>query len=41
MLQEDLEEEHFFVTVRKEYWTAPEGSALRRLAEQLIAKLEF
>jgi HEAT repeat protein len=41
MLQEDLEEEHFFVTVRKEYWTAPEGSAMRRLAEQLIAKLEF
>jgi HEAT repeat protein len=41
MLQEDLEEEHFFVTVRKEYWSAPEGSALRRLAEQLIAKLEF
>jgi hypothetical protein len=41
MLQEDLEEEHFFVTVRKEYWTAPESSALRRLAEQLIGKLEF
>jgi HEAT repeat protein len=41
MLQEDLEEEHFFVTVRKEYWTAPEGSATRRLAEQLIGKLEF
>ena len=41
MLQEDLEEEHFFVTVRKEYWTAPESSALRRLAEQRIGKLEF
>jgi PBS lyase HEAT-like repeat len=41
MLQEDLEEEQFFVNVRKEYWTAPEGSVIRRLAEQLIAKLEF
>ena len=41
MLQEDLEEEQFFVTVRKEYWTAPEGSVIRGLAEQLIAKLEF
>lgn len=41
MLQEDLEEEHFFVTVRKEYWTAPEGSPIRRLAEQLIGKLDF
>ena len=37
----DLEEEHFFVTVRKEYWTAPEGSPIRALAEQLIGKLEF
>ncbi|HUE85580.1 MAG TPA: HEAT repeat domain-containing protein [Vicinamibacterales bacterium] len=41
MLQEDLEEEHFFVTVRKEYWTAAEGSPMRRLAEQLIGKLDF
>jgi hypothetical protein len=41
MLQEDLEEEHFFVTVRKEYWTAPESSPIRGLAEQLIAKLDF
>jgi hypothetical protein len=41
MLQEDLEEEHFFVTVRKEYWTAAEGSTMRRLAEQLIGKLDF
>jgi HEAT repeat protein len=41
MLQEDLEEEHFFVTVRKAYWTAPEGSPIRVLSEQLIGKLEF
>jgi hypothetical protein len=41
MLQEDLEEEQFFVTVRREYWSAPDGSPMRKLAEQLIAKLEF
>lgn len=41
MLQEDLEEEQFFVTVRREYWKAPESSPLRKLAEQLIGKLEF
>ena len=41
MLQEDLEEEQFFVTVRQGYWAAPEGSVIRGLAEQLIAKLEF
>ena len=41
MLQEDLEEEQFFVTVRRAYWTAAEGSPTRRLAEQLIGKLDF
>lgn len=41
MLQEDLEEEQFFVTVRRAYWNAPETSPLRALAEQLIGKLEF
>ena len=41
MLQEDLEEEQFFVAVRKEFWTAADGSAMRRLAEQLIGKLDF
>jgi HEAT repeat protein len=41
MLQEDLEEEQFFVAVRREYWSAPDGSPIRKLAEQLIAKLEF
>jgi HEAT repeat protein len=41
MLQEDLEEEQFFVSVRREYWAAADGSPLRRLAEQLIAKLDF
>jgi HEAT repeat protein len=41
MLQEDLEEEQFFVTVRRAYWTAGESSGLRKLGEQLIGKLEF
>jgi HEAT repeat protein len=41
MLQEDLEEEQFFVTVRRTYWTAPESSPMRMLGEQLIGKLEF
>jgi hypothetical protein len=41
MLQEDLEEEQFFVTIRREYWNAAETSALRKLAEQLIGKLDF
>ena len=41
MLEEDLEEERFFVTVRKEYWAAPDGSPIRKLCEQLINKLDF
>lgn len=41
MLEEDLEEEQFFVTVRRGYWAAPESSAARKLSEQLIAKLDF
>jgi HEAT repeat protein len=41
MLAEDLEEERFYVTVRRAYWAAPEGSPRRRVAEALIQKLEF
>ncbi|MBA3269839.1 MAG: HEAT repeat domain-containing protein [Acidobacteria bacterium] len=41
MLEEDLEEEQFFVTVRRGYWAAANGSPLRRLSEQLITKLDF
>jgi hypothetical protein len=41
MLEEDLEEEQFFVTVRKGYWAAAEAAASRKLAEQLITKLNF
>lgn len=41
MLEEDLEEERFFVAIRKEYWGAPDGSPLRKLCERLINKLDF
>jgi HEAT repeat protein len=41
MLEEDLEEERFFVAIRKEYWAAAEGSPLRKLCELLINKLDF
>lgn len=41
MLEEDLEEERFFVAVRRTYWSAPDGSATRKLCEQLITKLDF
>jgi hypothetical protein len=41
MLNEDFEEERFFVEVRRAYWAAPEGSVGRQVAEQLIAMLEF
>jgi HEAT repeat protein len=41
MLEEDLEEEKFFVAVRRAYWAAPDGSPTRKLCEQLITKLDF
>jgi HEAT repeat protein len=41
MLEEDFAEEMFYVTVRRAYWTAPEGSAARKLAEAVLQKLEF
>ncbi|HEX8031504.1 MAG TPA: HEAT repeat domain-containing protein [Vicinamibacterales bacterium] len=41
MLEEDLEEERFFVYVRQAYWAAPDGSPTRKLCEQLINKLDF
>jgi HEAT repeat protein len=41
MLEEDLEEERFFVMVRRAYWAAPEGSPGRRIAGALIQHLEF
>jgi HEAT repeat protein len=41
MLEEHYEEERFYVTVRRAYWQAPEGSTTRRAAGTLIGKLEF
>ncbi|MEP6783645.1 MAG: HEAT repeat domain-containing protein [Acidobacteriota bacterium] len=41
MLEEDLEEERFYVNVRQAYWAAAEGSPTRKLCEQLITKLDF
>lgn len=41
MLEEDLEEERFYAAVRRRYWEAPEGSAIRQAAETLIKVLEF
>ncbi len=41
MLEEDLEEERFFVAVRREYWAAADGSPTRSLCEQLITRLDF
>ena len=41
MLEEDLEEEQFYVTVRRGYWAAADASPTRRLAESLIGKLDF
>jgi HEAT repeat protein len=41
MLEEDLEEERFFVFIRQAYWAAADGSPTRKLCEQLITKLDF
>ena len=41
MLSEDFEEERFFVAVRKVLAEAPAGSARKKAAEVLIARLEF
>ena len=41
MLEEDYEEETFFVTVRRRYWQAPEPSPTREVGQALIEKLQF
>ena len=41
MLDEDLEEERFFMTARSTFWGAPEGSAARATSDELIRVLEF
>ena len=41
MLEEDFNEELFFVTVRHAYWQAADRSPARAVAESLVQKLEF
>jgi HEAT repeat protein len=41
MLEEDLDEEQFFVTVRRAYWATAEGSPAHKVAATLIDRLEF
>ena len=41
MLEEDLEEERFYATVRRGYWAAAEKSPARNIAEALIQTLDF
>ena len=41
MLEEDFEEERFFVFVRRTYWQAAVSSPTRKAAEALIRTLEF
>ena len=41
MLEEDLEEERFYATVRRGYWAAPANAPARKIAETLIQTLDF
>ncbi len=41
MLEEDLEEERFYVAVRRAYWTAPQDTPARKIAAALIQTLDF
>jgi HEAT repeat protein len=41
MLEEDFDEERFYVSVRRAYWQAPEGSPTRTIGNKLITVLEF
>jgi HEAT repeat protein len=41
MLEEDFEEERFFVMVRRAYWQSADKPAARKTAETLIRTLEF
>jgi HEAT repeat protein len=40
-LEEDLDKETFFATVRRTYWDSPETSPARQLMQTLIGKLDF
>jgi HEAT repeat protein len=41
MLEEDLEEDRFYVAIRRGYWAAPENAPARKVAEALIQTLDF
>ncbi len=41
MLEEDLEEERFYVAVRRSYWTAAPDAPTRKVAAALIQTLDF
>jgi hypothetical protein len=41
MLEEDLDKERFFATVRRTYWQSAGGSPTRQLMQTLIGKLDF
>jgi HEAT repeat protein len=41
MLEEDLDKERFFTTVRRTYWQSPDRPATRQLMQTLIGKLDF
>lgn len=41
MLDEDFDEERFFVEMRRTFWESPEGDPRRAVAERLIQILEF
>jgi HEAT repeat protein len=41
MLEEDLDKERFFATVRRTYWSSAEGSPDRQLMQTLIRQLDF
>jgi HEAT repeat protein len=41
MLEEDLEEERFYVAVRRAYWTAAAEAPTRKIAAALIQTLDF
>jgi HEAT repeat protein len=41
MLEEDFNEEQYYVAIRRAYWKTPEGGPARKAAESLITTLEF
>jgi HEAT repeat protein len=41
MLEEDLDKERFFATVRRGYWASADGLPARALMQTLIGKLDF